>query len=175
MHFRIDGEHSNAYRVWLESGAPSEPDVGQIRALREREGLELDAGLQEIEMNDSLSLPIVLPMHGVSLLQLVPENTKPPKKPSWIRAEVETGARGDPQIFLNWKPSSEPDFFHYRLWRKQAREGDYQPLWDDDSFNIAIFVDLKVDKRQTYHYRLQAVNASNVVSPYSEELVITVS
>lgn len=175
MHFRIDDEHSNAYRVWLEIGAPSEPDVGQIRALREREGLELEAGVTEIEMKNSLSFPLILPMHGVSLLQLVPENTKPPKKPSWIRSEVETGAWGGPQIFLKWKPSSEGDFLHYRLWRKREREGDYQLLWDDDSFNTAIFFDQEVDKGQTYHYRLQAVNASKAVSPYSEESVITVS
>jgi xylan 1,4-beta-xylosidase len=175
MHFRIDSGHSNAYRTWALLGKPAEPDAEQIRALREHENLEPAAPVAEIEMEDPLKIAIELPMHGVTLLQLVPENGKAPKRPSWIKGLIEKGAGGGLQIFLKWTPSSEPDFFHYRLWRRRPGEKEFQLLRDHGSLNTAVFVDTDVGKTGIYQYRVQAVNASDRSSRYSEELAVRVS
>lgn len=175
IHFRIDAEHSSAYHAWSQLGRPSRPDGGQIASIREEESLELAAPVTDILMNDPLSIPLELPGHAVSLLVLVPENTRPPKTPSWIKAEVETGAWGGPQVFLKWEPNAEPDFVHYRLWRKGSGEKEFRIVWDHSSFNTAVFVDAGVAAGQSYRYRLQAENASNAASACSEELAIAVS
>lgn len=175
IHYRIDNLHSNAYHVWSELGKPPRPDPEQIRALRDAEGLALLTPVADTPLKDSLSIRLELPMHGVSLLQLVPESTKAPEAPSWIRGGAETGAWGNPQVFLKWKPNAEADFLHYRLWRKQSGEDAFQIICDDSSLNISVYIDMGVEKEKSYRYRLQAVNASGVVSSYSEELAVSVS
>lgn len=175
LHYRIDGNHSNAYRVWSEQGKPPRPDQDQIRQLREKENLELAAPVADIEMSTSLSIPVEIPMHGVSLHLLVPKNSKAPKSPSWINGLSETSALGKPQVFLKWKPNSESDFFHYRLWRKRSQTDEFEIIYDTSSFNTAVHIEPGVENGNTYHYRLQAVNASGVASSYSEELAVSVS
>ena len=40
-HWRIDGQHSNAYAEWRRQGSPEDPSPAQIARLRSRQGLEL--------------------------------------------------------------------------------------------------------------------------------------
>ena len=114
-------------------------------------------------------------MHGVSLLQLVPENGKAPRSPSWIQGLQESDPRGAAQVFLKWVPNAEADFLHYRLWRKRAEENEHALLCGNSSLNTSVYTDTEVRRGCTYHYRLQAVNACGVSSGYSEELVVAVS
>jgi xylan 1,4-beta-xylosidase len=175
VHYRIDGEHSNAYRAWSDLGKPPQPDMEQVRVIRERENLQLAAPVAGIDMRDPLPIALELPDHAVSLVVLVPESRKAPQPPSWISGERETGASGRAQIFLAWNPSPEPDFLHYRLWGKYPGEKEYRNVWDHSSFNTAVFLDTEATKAGIYHYRLQAVNASNVASAYSGGLTVRVS
>jgi xylan 1,4-beta-xylosidase len=175
IHFRIDSRHSTAYRVWSELGKPAEPEREQIRAIREKENLELAAPVAKIEVTDPLSIPLELPMHGVSLLLLVPENRKPPQTPSWIKGEQEFDCRRNPQVFLKWMPNSEVDFLHYRLWRKNTEADEEFILCKSCSLNTSLYTDSQVLAGNTYRYRIEAVNANGVSSGYSEELVVSVS
>jgi beta-xylosidase len=175
VHFRIDGEHSNAYRMWSDMGKPLQPDAEQVRSIRQRENLELAAPVADIEMTEPLSLSLELPMHGVSLLQLVRENRKAPRSPSWIQGLQESDSRGRAQVYLKWIPNAETDFLHYRLWRKRAEENEYTLLCGSSSLNTSIYTDTDVRRANTYYYRLQAVNASGESSSYSEELAVAVS
>ena len=174
IHYRIDGGHSNAYRVWVEQGKPPRPSPKQIAALRAAEGLRLLGPVTDVQGSESLSIRLELPMHGVSLLQLVPENRQVPRSPVWIKGVSEEGAWGHPQVFLKWKPNAELDFLHYRLWRKQPTEGEFRLLCGDASFNTAVYVDTEVQGAGTYCYRLEAVNASGVLSERSGELTVVI-
>ena len=40
-HFRVDGEHSNAFTVWKSFGSPQNPTVGQFAALEAAGQLQL--------------------------------------------------------------------------------------------------------------------------------------
>jgi hypothetical protein len=106
---------------------------------------------------------------------LVPENKEAPKSPSWNKGLSETGALGELQVFLKWKPNSELDFLHYRLWRKRTQKDEFEIICDNSSFNTAVYIDMEVENENTCHYRLQAVNASGVASSYSEELTLSIS
>jgi len=179
VHYRIDADHSSAYRAWRAIGSPPRPDAEQIRSIRAAEGLELAEPVREVHLGTSLELTVTLPLHGVSLLLLVPENGRAPEPPEWIRAAAETGAPGNPQVFLKWRPAAEPDFLHYVLWRRELGGGDggsdgAEPLRiaGDPSLNTAVYVDSTVQAGREYGYRLQAVGASGAVSEHSAEIAV---
>jgi xylan 1,4-beta-xylosidase len=70
-HYRIDGNHSNAYTIWLDMGRPLVPEPEQWNRLEARMGLETvepDA-LAEVGQGP-FSLETELPPHSVSLWSL---------------------------------------------------------------------------------------------------------
>ena len=72
-HWRIDRDHSNSYIAWIEAGAPQDPSVGQLRAIKDRQRLQLFEPDRELEIQDGrLTLQLNLPLPGVSLLEIRP-------------------------------------------------------------------------------------------------------
>lgn len=70
-HWRIDEQHSNSHTAWLAAGAPQEPSAGQLRAIKERQGLELfEPDRIEALHEDRLELTLHLPLPGVSLIEI---------------------------------------------------------------------------------------------------------
>ena len=68
-HFRIDREHSNAYRLWQRMGSPLIPDDAQLAELHERMGLERLGEPETLQpVSGTLRLRFDLPPHSVSLL-----------------------------------------------------------------------------------------------------------
>lgn len=172
IHYRIDHNHSNSYARWCSLGKPDRPTVGQIRALREAEDLELAGPVEDIQLHDGLTFTVDLPMHAVSLLKLVPAGSRAPGRPVWLKGESETGVRGNRQVFLAWRPSPEADFLHYRVWRKA--EPETEPRCLNEQRATALYVDMDVEPGKNYIYALQAANASGRVSAYSDELEVFV-
>lgn len=172
VQYRIDRRHSNPWAVWASQGRPARPDRRQIRALRQAEGLELCGPVQELRVSGPLTLRVDLPMHAVALLLLVPENRRPPRPPEWVHGLPETGAAGGAQVFLRWSPSREPDFLHYRLWRRETGETEDSLLEAGSSLNTAVYTDMDVRQGRRYEYRVQAVNASGAASRLSEPLEV---
>jgi xylan 1,4-beta-xylosidase len=68
-HYRIDGEHSNAYTEWVRQGKPIYPTAEQRAAIKARDGLEMLSPPQKVMLNGgNISLNFRLPVHGVSLV-----------------------------------------------------------------------------------------------------------
>jgi xylan 1,4-beta-xylosidase len=79
-HWRIDGQHSNAYAEWRRQGSPEDPSPAQIARLRSRQGLEFLAppARHAVGGDGTLTLRFTLRLHGVSLLEVTPaESTGP--------------------------------------------------------------------------------------------------
>ncbi|ROR74169.1 GH39 family glycosyl hydrolase [Bogoriella caseilytica] len=73
-HFRIDGQHSNSHTAWKEQGSPQVPGPDQLRAIKERQGLEqLAAPSTVTPESGSAGLTIALPLPSLSLLVLEPQ------------------------------------------------------------------------------------------------------
>jgi xylan 1,4-beta-xylosidase len=173
VHYRIDAEHSSSYGEWVRLGKPAEPTPEQVAAIREREGLELACPVKDVNLEKTLTVALDLPMHAVSLLLVVPSSSVPPVKPEGLRAVVESGFTGAPQVFLKWDPSPEKDFLHYLLLRStDGRESSV--VADSPSFSAAVHVDAGVSTGGAYAYRVCAVNASGVQSDPSDECRVSV-
>jgi xylan 1,4-beta-xylosidase len=72
-HWRIDREHSNSHTAWQAAGAPQDPSEGQLRAIKDRQRLELFEPDREVPIQDGrLALQVSLPLPGVSLLEIQP-------------------------------------------------------------------------------------------------------
>ncbi len=68
-HYRIDGEHSNAYAEWLRQGSPNWPDAGQYAAIKARDGLELLSAPETVHVaREGAEVRFAMPSHAVSLL-----------------------------------------------------------------------------------------------------------
>lgn len=166
LHYRIDQDHSSSYGVWKRMGKPQQPSIEQIREIREHEGLELFEPVRDITLTDTYSISLELPMHAISLLLFVPENSISPAQPTMIKAVEEEGVNGNRQIFLKWSPNKERDFLHYRLLRGLVG-GTEESIAEYESLNTATYIDMTVDETSAYSYRVQAINASGMQSALS--------
>jgi xylan 1,4-beta-xylosidase len=72
-HWRIDGDHSNAYGEWLRLGRPEDPSPARVARLKSRQGLELLEAPRIVSPADgALGLRFRLPLHATSLLEIEP-------------------------------------------------------------------------------------------------------
>ena len=75
-HYRIDRDHSNACTEWERLGRPDWPDEAQRAALASRSGLEMFRALEKAAVRGGrLEISFPLPVHGISLLEIVPTVT----------------------------------------------------------------------------------------------------
>jgi xylan 1,4-beta-xylosidase len=70
-HWRIDARHSNSHAAWQALGCPQDPSKGQLRAIKERQGLELLEPEREVTAaGGRVDLSVALPLPSVSLLEI---------------------------------------------------------------------------------------------------------
>lgn len=75
-HFRIDDEHSNAFRAWQRMGSPQAPTAEQYARLQEAARLTaLEAARNVVSRLGSLTFAFTLPRQAVSLVVLRREST----------------------------------------------------------------------------------------------------
>lgn len=171
LEYRIDQDHSNSNTLWHKLGCPKEPNLKQIRQLRDADGLEPMGDPQKITADSGeLSLEAILPQHAVALFQLTPVSTEAPAAVGFVKAQWEEGCSGR-QIFLTWEPSRESDFFHYKVLRS-VDGGHYETLSSSPALNTAVYVDMEVESGHRYSYRILAVNTSGIWGEPGKEAVV---
>jgi xylan 1,4-beta-xylosidase len=70
-HWRIDAAHSNSHAAWQAQGRPQDPSEGQLRAIKDRQGLELLEPDREVAVaGGRVALTVALPLPSVSLLEI---------------------------------------------------------------------------------------------------------
>jgi xylan 1,4-beta-xylosidase len=71
QHFRIDGDHSNAFEAWKRMGSPQRPTPGQYAELEQASNLALLTSPEWLrQQSGKLTLKFSLPRQAVSLLVL---------------------------------------------------------------------------------------------------------
>jgi len=68
--FRIDNEHSNAYEEWKKMGSPQNPTAAQIIELEKAGQLQMMNTSMNSVIKGIMTMHIVLPRQGVSLMKL---------------------------------------------------------------------------------------------------------
>ena len=71
QHFRIDGDHSNAYTVWQGMGSPAKPSSAQYAQMEKASELAMLGGPSAVDVADGRAMiRFTLPRQGVSLVVL---------------------------------------------------------------------------------------------------------
>jgi xylan 1,4-beta-xylosidase len=71
QEFRIDNEHSNSYEVWKKMGSPQDVSDAQYKTLEKSGQLQAMGAARAMEIRDgTLTIPVSLPAHAVSLIRL---------------------------------------------------------------------------------------------------------
>jgi xylan 1,4-beta-xylosidase len=72
-HWRIDAAHSNSHAAWQALGRPQDPSEADVRAIKERQGLErLEPERIDSARDGALTLRLALPLPAVSLIEVRP-------------------------------------------------------------------------------------------------------
>jgi xylan 1,4-beta-xylosidase len=72
-HYRIDGDHSNAYAEWVRHGSPQDPSPAQVAHIKSRQGLEALAPPQVMSTHQGqLEVVFDLPLQATSLIEIEP-------------------------------------------------------------------------------------------------------
>jgi xylan 1,4-beta-xylosidase len=70
-HYRIDGEHSNAYAEWVRQGSPDWASEEQYAAIAARSGLELLCEPYAANVTDGeVECKFIMPSHGISFIEI---------------------------------------------------------------------------------------------------------
>ncbi len=144
-HFRIDGDHSNAFTLWQRMGSPQAPTAEQRAELERRCGLEAGEPPAVRAEGDGLVVSFPLPRAGISLL----EWRAAPAADAVVAADgsgdftsvqeaiskapMKTG-RGDPRWVIRVKPGTYRERIHV-----QRERGNVLVLGDDAAATTIVF------------------------------------
>jgi hypothetical protein len=95
-------------------------------------------------------------------LEITPEDTFPPARPSGLTAIAGSGV-----IALSWEAGRESDLAGYRVWRRIADRGEFVPIASLTAAESS-FQDAKVEKNRRYEYAITALDIAGNESPKSE-------
>ena len=71
QHYRIDGEHSNAYALWQQMGSPQQPTSEQYAQLEKAGQLATMGATESVQVeNGTATIRLQLPRQAVSLVVL---------------------------------------------------------------------------------------------------------
>ena len=104
IHYRIDENHGNPFKLWEKAGAPKYPEPHLLKLMRtvHEPMLLKEPEVLEIRQN-RLAIKVVLPMYSVSLIQLIPDlNLKHPEI-SKISINEYTGINSKSEYLLSWE------------------------------------------------------------------------
>jgi fibronectin type 3 domain-containing protein len=101
-------------------------------------------------------------------ITVINSDTYPPKPPTEVTA-ISNGQF----ISVVWLPNAEPDLAGYWVYRAKT-DRNYERL-TEQLINAASTIDKRVEKGQTYFYRVKAVDIKGNESDLSEEVSDTVN
>jgi hypothetical protein len=168
--FRIDREHSNAYRAAGGSDedpfpAPEREELKMIRQAQEltvvrpiERGVEVSAG--------TLGVTLELEPYATAFLWITPSNDDVPAPPEWLSVEQQ----GKDEI-LRWTPNPEPSFFSYEVFVMDGAEPGERIT--PDPMRAALWIDTS-PPTGVRTYGVRSVSASGVTSPMATSREIRV-
>ncbi len=117
VEYRIDPQHANPYKLWVEMGKPDKPTTEQILQLRKVQEIALQDQPVEISATQGMfSKTIDMPASSVVLLMLLPKTKAMPQKPEALRAYTYSGFNEEKELMLRWNDLNNYYIKTYQIW-----------------------------------------------------------
>lgn len=183
VHYRIDEDHSNPFKVWESGGDKwdihrSHPraegvdhrDRDLLRAMRLRQELESVDGPRTFEASGGeVNLSFDLPLDGVALILLSRKPESAPPAPPRLWARRYHGLTGEAQVLLRWEDCGSRVVKSYEVF--------FQPVGSDVAERInepdlicCGFLHVAADVRGTYQVR--AVDHWGRSSDFTDAIIV---
>ncbi len=169
IHYRIDRRHSSSYAEFERLGCPSALTEDQVQQIRKCQDLQMLEPVSELNIKDGVFCKsVVMSMHSASLLVLVPKTAQGPQIPDNLLSIKETTYWGNLRIILKWNPDNHAGFTHFDIERSVKLAGPYIRLNEAEELSTSMYFDEEIGVGTKYYYRVRSVNASGLVSDWSD-------
>jgi len=129
VHYRIDENGADPFRVWEEMGAPRRPNAEQYAAMRAAQEIDIFDGPREVHAPDGrLELEFDLPLPSVSLILLSGRPAEPPGPPVGLRADTYRGLCAGRQVMLTWRGPESRVISTYEVRHAPSPEGPFRRI-----------------------------------------------
>jgi hypothetical protein len=128
IQFCIDENHPTPFQVWEEAGAPDTPGDDLLASMREVQELVQTRTLGDVTIrNGRCEISFDLPLHGVSLILLVPQPEKAARLPNVTGLQMDRfeGLNNAAEYLLHWKPLIQRSLATYEVLRSGTPDGPF--------------------------------------------------
>ncbi len=158
VHYRIDEQHANPYRLWTGVQRPFPhhvtPEQAELfsRMRREQELASLDGPRPAQVQNGRLELSFDLPLPGVSLILLTRKPSTAPGPVKGLRSRRYHGCTGQSQLMLRWQDEGSRALHTYEVMWSPDQTQPPQRINEPDLLCTA-FLHVAGDVRGVYRVR----------------------
>ncbi len=125
VHYRIDEDGNDPFRVWEEMGAPPRPSAQQFAAMRAAQEPDVFDGPRPVAApGGRLEMAFDLPLPSVGLLLLSARPAGPPERVEDLRAEAYAGLHGG-QVMLTWRGPQSHVLRTYEVLHAPSADGPF--------------------------------------------------
>jgi L-iduronidase len=127
--FRLDDDHGTAFWEWERLDAPDTPTAAELAAMRKVEDIRL-ADLARFETLDGLavSAPLHLPLPGVALALIEPDDGALPPDITHLTGRPHRGINGTDDLLLTWRAGDWHRLQRFDVLYSALAEGPFEVL-----------------------------------------------
>jgi L-iduronidase len=129
IHFRIDENHGDPFRLWEDARAPIVPDqslLSKMRMIQEPQYFERREITSIVDQRSTFEFEI--PLHAVSLIYLAPKVSI--KTYPKIETQVETysSVHGIPEFLLSWQTGKTTEILEHEIYYSAFDSGPFTKI-----------------------------------------------
>ncbi|MGL4445594.1 MAG: hypothetical protein ACRCU1_18370, partial [Alsobacter sp.] len=167
--FRLDDDHGTAFWEWEKLDAPDKPSASELAAMRKVEDVRLDgAPLRFVHAGGRAELPeMTLPLPGVALVVIEPDDGAVPPAASGLKAEKHVGINRTDDMLLTWVMPASERLLRYDVLFSETAAGPFSTLNPEPLISA---IHLHADRKGPGFYRIRTHLLSGMFADSAEAL-----
>jgi L-iduronidase len=168
--FRLDDDHGAAFREREKLDAPDKPSAAELAAMRKVEDVRLAEFVRfETAEGHARSVSMTLPLPGVALVVVEPDDGAPPPAATGLAARKHTGINRTDDVLLTWRTPASNRLLRYDVLFSETADGPFRVL---NAEPLISAIHLHADRSQPGHYRIRTLALSGQSVESSETLKV---
>lgn len=166
--FRLDDDHGTAYWEWERLDAPDQPTAADLASMRRAENVVLAERVRfEASEGHASSSVLVLPLPGVALAVIEPDDGAVPPAVTHLVCRPHHGINGTDDVLLTWQPGESDRLQRFEV-LFSATESDPPAVLNPEPLISAIY--LHANRAGPGVYRVRAVSLAGDAGAASDSV-----